>query len=176
MRNIPTLRIICIIFFSELILQITSLFFIMPFYKVNLIYKKNLIIYMIATVAFMIPLSIPWKNLYVYIPLVAIIITINKIIEFTSSCYLVYLIPPQWKFLHFKAGRIPTYIIAFARLGGCILCLTSFYITENKWNWNQIIITIIAGLMYGILGIFIYKSENFRVKALSRVLRKQVVE
>ena len=34
----------------------------------------------------------------------------------------------------------------------------------------------IAAIVYGIIGIVIYKSNNFRVKALARVLRKKAVE
>ena len=171
--NLTQLRFVCYYVSIELIFQLPSLLFIMPFYKVNLIYKKNLIIYMIASVIFMTSLSFVHQY-YVYVPVVTIIIAINKVIEVTSSCYLVYLIPPQWKFMHLKAGRLPLYLMLFAKLLGCILCLTSFH--PAGVTVNQYIINLIAVFAYGIIGAFIYKSKNFRVKALSRVLRKRIVE
>ena len=174
-QHLNSLRLICCYVSIEIIFQLFSLLFILPFYKVNLIYKKNLIVYMILSIIFMIPISIPSINkIYIFIPFATLIIAVNKIIEITSSCYLVYLIPPQWKFMHLKAGRLPLYLMIIAKSLGCILCLTFFH--PKGIYMNLYFIIAISLIAYGIIGMFIYKSENFRVKALSRVLRKRVIE
>ena len=75
--------------------------------KINLKFKKNLIIFMIISVILMIPLSftIFYEYIFLYVPLVSIDIFIHKIIEVISSCYLVYLIPPKWQYSHIRASH-----------------------------------------------------------------------
>ena len=176
---------ICLIISCELLLQILSIAFIMPFYKVNLIFKKNLIIFMIMSIVLMIPLSIPYLDkIYIYVPIVSLDIVIHKIIETRTCCYLVYLIPPQWKYAHIRASSLPIYFMTFAKLCACALCFLCFNgptdIDKNKlkeiFKLDQHILTTIAFLIYGIIGFVIYKSDNFRVKALARILRKRAME
>ena len=104
--NKKDIQLICLYITIELLLQIVSLFFIMPFYKVNLIFKKNLIIFIIASISFMIPLSIIDHPIGAYLPIAAIDIFIHKIIEIICCCYLIYLIPPQWKYAHIRASSL----------------------------------------------------------------------
>ena len=179
------IQIICLLVSSEMILQLLSIFFIMPFYKVNLIFKKNLIIFMFLSVLLMIPLSIPFLDyIWLYIPLVSFDIFFHKIIEIMLSCYLVYLIPPQWKYAHIRASSLPIYLMTFAKMSACALCFLCFQDPKNEKNnmikhafkYNQQALTLIATSVYGMFGVFIYKSNNFRVKALARVLRKRAME
>ena len=44
------------------------------------------------------------------------------------------------------------------------------------FNLNFILLTIIAFVVYGIIGLVILRSPNFRVKALARILRKRAAE
>ena len=179
------IQIICLLVSSEMILQLLSIFFIMPFYKVNLIFKKNLIIFMFLSVLLMIPLSIPFLDyIWLYIPLVSFDIFFHKIIEIMLSCYLVYLIPPQWKYAHIRASSLPIYLMTFAKMSACALCFLCFQDPKNEKNnmikhvfkYNQQALTLIATSVYGMFCVFIYKSNNFRVKALARVLRKRAME
>ena len=175
--NIGSIQIICLLISSELFLQLISIFFIMPFYKINLIFKKNLIIFMVASLALMIPLPILTTQAGAYIPIASIDIMIHKIIEFTCSCYLVYLIPPQWKYAHIRASSLPIYIMTIGKFSSCFLCFLCFKIEDDIiQRFNIIILIAICFLAYGIIGLIIYKSTNFRVKALARVLRKKATE
>ena len=171
------LQIICLLVSSELILQLLSIFFIMPFYKVNVIFKKNLIIFMIASIVCMVPLSFLEKIKEGYIPVVAIDIFLHKIIEVICSCYLVYLIPPQWKYAHMRASSLPIYLMTIGKIFACVVCFIS-YDDQNKniLKWNHHLLIAIALIIYGIVGLIVLKSPNFRVKALARLLRKRAVE
>ena len=161
---------------ASLFLQYLSLFFIMPFYKVNVIFKKNLIIFMVASIACMIPL-IFLKTYKAYIPIVSVDILLHKIIEVMCSCYLVYLMPPQWKYAHIRASSLPIYLMTIGKFIACIVCFICY--NNNKdiiFNLNFILLTIIAFVAYGIIGLVVLRSPNFRVKALARILRKRAVE
>ena len=176
-NNIGSIQIICLFISTEIFLQLISIFFIMPFYKINLIFKKNLIIFMVASLALMIPLPILTTQAGAYIPIASIDIMIHKIIEFTCSCYLVYLIPPQWKYAHIRASSLPIYIMTIGKFSSCFLCFLCFKIEDDIiQRFNIIILIAICFLAYGIIGLIIYKSTNFRVKALARVLRKKATE
>lgn len=178
------IQIICLLISSEMILQLLSTLFIMPFYKVNLIFKKNLIIFMFSSILLMIPLSISSLDyIWLYVPLVSFDIFFHKVIEIMLSCYLVYLIPPQWKYAHIRASSLPIYLMTFAKMSACLLCFFCFENPSEKgsdirnvFKYNQHALTLIATFVYGMFGIFIYKSRNFRVKALARVLRKRAME
>jgi len=179
------IQIICLLVSIEMILQLLSTFFIMPFYKVNLIFKKNLIIFMFSSILLMIPLSLPFLDyIWLYVPLVSFDIFFHKVIEIMLSCYLVYLIPPQWKYAHIRASSLPIYLMTFAKMSACALCFLCFQNPNNEENsnikhvfkYNQQALTLITILVYGMFGVFIYKSHNFRVKALARVLRKRAME
>ena len=179
------IQIICLLVSSEMILQILSTFFIMPFYKVNLIFKKNLIIFMFSSILLMIPLSLPFLDfIWLYVPLVSFDVFFHKVIEIMLSCYLVYLIPPQWKYAHIRASSLPIYLMTFAKMSSCALCFLCFQNPKNEndsrikhvFKYNQQALTLITISVYGMFGVFIYKSNNFRVKALARVLRKRAME
>ena len=165
-------EIICLIISVELLLQLSSLLFIIPFYKVNIIFKKNLILFMIGSIVFMIPLLIlpllenPYP--YVYIPIASIDILIHKIIEVICSSFLVYLIPPQWKYAHIKACSLPIYLMTLGKIIACIFCFLS--------RFNNILLNAFCICVYLIFGIIIYKSTNFRVKALTRILRRKAIQ
>ena len=167
-----SIQLICLFISAELLLQIFSLLFIMPFYRINIIFKKHLTISMIASIIFMIPLSFH-LNIYAYIPVVSIDLLFHKIIEVLCSCYLVYLIPPKWKYTHVRASSLVVHLMTFAKIFACLLCFTCFSEqTKTKIKTNMYILTGIAFGIYGLILIIIYKSKNFRVKALIRILKK----
>ena len=170
------MQIICLLISAELILQIISIFFIMPFFKVNIIFKKNLLISTILSIALMVPLSfhIP---LWAYIPIVSIDICLHKIIEVLCSCYLIYLIPPKWKFAHIRASSLVVHFMTFGKIFSCLLCFTCYDGSDEKrFKINMYILTIIAFCVYLSIIFIIFKSKNFRVKALIRILVKNLEE
>ena len=171
--NMVDLQIICFLTSAEFVFQLVSIFFIMPFYKINIFFKKNLIIFMIASVVLMVPLSFGFinKNIYLYVPFITIEIFMHKVIEIICSCYLVYLIPPKWRYSHIRASSLPIYLMTLSKIIACLICLASF--NRDKIAFNQHLLTTIAGVFYGLIGLFIYKSRNFRVNSLPRILRQR---
>ena len=156
------------------LLEIFSMPFILPLYKLNKLIKKFLIALMFLSLLLMIPTTISkFLNIYIYFIINSLILLISSIIEVLSSCYLAYLTPPEWKFSHFNAGMLPLIIMTFGKLSGCLICLSAF--TENL-NWNHYIIIGLSFIGYGISSIFILKSKNFRIKAISRIMRKTELE
>ena len=171
--NKSTIQIICLLISGELILQIISILFIIPFFRINLVFKKYLLIAMIASIIFMIPLlfSLP---LGIYVPIVSIDLCLQKIIEVLCSCFLVYLIPPKWKYAHVRASSLVVHVMTFAKIFSCLLCFSCF--DEDKKEQiktNIYILASIAFVAYGVLFVFIYKANNLRVKALIRIMKKR---
>ena len=171
-----SIQIICLYVSIELLLQIVSMLFIMPFFRINLIFQKHLMISMIASIIFMIPLLFHLP-LGAYVPIVSIDICLHKIIEVLCCCYLVYLIPPKWKYAHLRASSLVVHVMTLSKIFSCLLCFTCFNEEETeKIKTNMYILTAIASCVYGVIFVIIYKSKNFRVKALIRVLKKKVDE
>ena len=171
-----SVQIICFLISAELILQIVSILFIMPFFKINIIFKKHLMISMIASVVFMVPLAFHLP-LEVYVPITSIDICLHKIIEVLCSCYLAYLIPPKWKYAHLRASSLVIHVMTFAKIFSCLLCFSCFSEqAKEKIKTNMYILTSITIFIYGSIFIIIHKSKNFRVKALIRILGKRIDE
>ncbi len=165
----------CLISLSYL-LEIFSLPFILPFYKINNLIKKCLITLMILTILLMIPLSINSfveNHIFIYFIIISLVYLLSSVIEVLSSCYLAYLTPPEWKFSQINAGALPLYVMTFGKLCGCLICLTAF---SGNYLLNHHIIIALTLLGYGISGIFILKSKNFRIKAIARIMRKSELE
>ena len=153
-------------------LQLLSIFFISPFYRLNKKIKTSLISLMIVTIGLMIPISIEYISynyIVLYISLISIILLINSIIETISSCYLAYLIPPVWKYSNINGATIPPVVIILGKICGCLICLSAFSSIKLLNHHIMLGITLIG---YSITGNYIVKSKNFRIKAIARIMRK----
>ena len=175
-NNRQSIQLICLLTSVELILQLASFYFIIPFYKINLFFKKNLIIFMVASIIFMIPLSFEFffGRIYLYVPFVTIVIFMHKIIEIICSSYLVHLIPPKWQYSHIRASSLPIYLMILGKMIGCFICCLSY--EKESIEYNQHVITGIAITIYGLMGLFIYKSRDIRINTLPRILRERTLE
>ena len=165
-------KYLCCLISCSYLLEIFSMFFILPFYKINTLIKKLLVILMASSIILMIPLSFQ-INLLAYFIIISFVILLSSIIEVLSSCYLAYLTPPKWKFSHMNAGSLPLYIMTFGKLIGCIICLLAF--TEDALLNNRVIL-VITFISYGICVYNILKSQNFRIKAIARIMRRSELE
>ena len=155
------------------LLEIFSIPFILPLYRLNKKIKKFLISLMISSLILMIPISLYFLNIYIYFVIISLIFLISSIIEVLSSCYLAYLTPPEWKFCNFNAGMLPLMVMTFGKLSGCLICLSAF---SGNLMLNHYIIIGLTFIGYGISGIFILKSKNFRIKAIARIMRQSELE
>ena len=170
------IQTICILTSCIFSLQLLSLFFIMPFYKINIFFKKYLIICITASVLLMVVLSFDffYSKIYLYVPIVSIDILLHKIIETICSCYLVYLVPPKWRYAHIRASSLPIYLMTLGKIGGCIFCWASYNIEQIAFN--QYVLTALTIIIYGFIALFFIRSKNFRVSALARILRNKSLE
>ena len=162
---------LCLFISISYSLEMLSMFFILPLYKINTRLKKILVILISLSIVLMIPLCFELK-LYVYFIIVSITMLMSSIIEVLSSAYLAYLTPPDWKISHINAGSLPFYIMNIGKLLGCLICFTSFAEKRFVHNLNNFVVIIITIIGYGISGIFIFRSDNFRIKAICRIMRK----
>ena len=152
--------------------ELLSLFFIFPFHRINVVFKKYLIVLMTITNVLMISLSILIKkdiDKEPYYPIISLLILINMIIEVISSSYLSYLLPPGWKFSNIRAGALTVYIMTLGKITGCLFCFVSF---KNS-DWNYFGITIVVFLAYTIISIYLYKSSNLRIKPICRIMQQK---
>ena len=162
-------------------LEIFSMLFILPLYRLNKLIKKLFIVLMCLSLLLMIPISMLkltniYSNIYyiyAYFAIISLIFLISSIIEVLSSCYLAYLTPPEWKFAHLNAGMLPLIIMTFGKLSGCLICLVAFF---EYLLLNYHIILGLTFVGYGISSIFILKSKIFRIKAIARIMRKAELE
>ena len=170
-------KYLCLLISGSYFVEIFSMFFILPFYKINTKFKKLIVILMCSTIIFLLLIVLFFfKKIYLqyYFIIISFIILFTSIIEVLSSCYLAYLTPPEWKFSNFNAGALPLYISTFGKLSGCLICLISSI--ENYWYLNYIIVIILTFIGYGISGFYILKSKNFRIKSIARIIRKSELE
>ena len=162
---------LCLFISISYFLEMFSMFFILPLYKINTKLKKFLVILMLLSIILMIPICFEIK-LYYYFIIISIVILISAIIEVLSSAYLAYLTPPDWQIFHINAGSLPFYIMNFGKLFGCLICFTSLAEKNFVHHLNNFVILIITIIGYGISGFYIFKSKNFRIKAICRIMRK----
>ena len=113
-------KIICLFLCIIYSIQIISLFFVLPLKKVNILMKKYLIIFMIATIIFISPLlySPILGRAFLILLISSAIILLCTIITILTSCYLSYLLPPGWTMFFVRVGRMPLSVIIFGKFRG----------------------------------------------------------
>ena len=168
-QDLISLKYLSLFISVSYFLEVFSMPFILPLYRLNKLIKKFLITLMCISLLLMIPIAIEIINIYIYFGIISLIFLISSIIEVLSSCYLAYLTPPEWQLSHFNAGMLPLIIMTFGKLCGCLICLSAF---TGNLMLNHYIIIGLTFIGYGITGIFILKSKNFRIKAIARIMRK----
>ena len=168
-------KYLCLSISISYFLEIFSMFFILPLYKINTKLRLMLVILMIITIALMIPVCFE-LYLYIYFILISLIILISAVIEVLSSAYLAYLTPPDWKMCHINAGTLPFYIMNFGKLLGCLIGCTSLIEKHFIHHLNNFVVLIITSVGYIISCVYILKSKNFRIKAICRIMRKEEMD
>ena len=168
-------KFLCLSISVSYFLEIFSMFFILPLYKINTKLRLMLVILMAITIVLMIPVCFE-IYLHVYFALITLIILISAVIEVLSSAYLAYLTPPDWKISHINAGTLPFYIMNFGKLLGCIIGCTSLIEKHFIYHLNNFVVLIITSVGYIISCVYILKSKNFRIKAICRLMRKSELD
>ena len=168
-------KFLCLSISISYIIEMFSMFFIQPLYRINNKLKKILVILMIISISLMIPICFE-INLLIYFIIITVVILLSSIIEVVSSSYLAYLTPPEWKMFHINAGSLPFYIMNFGKLLGCLICCVSLAEKHFIPHLNNFIVMIITFIGYAISCYYILRSDNFRVKAICRLMRKKELD
>ena len=168
------MKLTCLLTGAAYISELISVFFILPFHKINLKFKKYSIILMTLSIILMLTLSV-FINREInspYFIIISFLIFITMSLEVISSSYLTYLLPSQWKFKHIRAGALTVYIMTFGKIIGILFCLISF----RDSSWNYFGITVIVSIFYTSMIIYLCKSTNLRIKAICRIIQMRKLE
>ena len=166
-------EIICTILIGIYLLQTLSLVFVLPLKKINVLMKKYLIIFMFATILFIAPLLYePILESGILVLIISSGLTLlSTIISILSCCYLSYLLPPGWKIYHIHAGKLPSCLIVLGKLLGILFNLLKYFEYYDLYTiFGLIFICYISIIIY------LFKTNNFRIKVISRIMRKKVFE
>ena len=165
---------ICFYLFIIYILQLISLFFVLPLKKINILMKKYLIIFMIASIIFISPLlySPISESKILYLFIASGLSLLSSILTILCSSYLSYLLPPGLTILlSIHAAKLPLFLIAFGKFVGIIIGLFN-----NTNNYNNIFIFSILAIYYASMIAYLIFTNNFRIKVIARIMRKRVFE
>ena len=164
----------CLLIILLGILQILTIFFIFPFYQVNYKFKIFMVFTISGLVLFNLPLVIKslYDSKYIFIIMNILLVLGCNIIDICSSCYLSFILSPEWKIFSRSVGHWTNYIIIIGKICGGILCMlfnSKDYI--NMWILTGITFAFFICVMY-----FIFFTRILKIKGISRVIRKSVLE
>ena len=165
---------ICLYLIIIYLLQLISLFFVLPLKKINILMKKYLVIFMIASIIFISPLlySPISESKALYFMISTGLSLLCSIITILCSSYLSYLLPPRLILLStIKAAKLPLFLIEFGKFVGIIIGNLN-----NTKNYNIIFIFIILVISYVSMIVYFMITNNFRIKVIARIMRKRVFE
>ena len=164
----------CVCMFCLGVSHILIIFFIFPFYQVNYKYKIFMMFSLIGLVLFNLPLIINslYDNRYIFFIMNISLVFGCNIIEICCSCYMSFILSPEWKILGRNVGHWTNYIILFGKICGGLLCM--LLNTKDYLNhWALVGITLVF-FLFGIILIFF--TRILKIKGITRVIRKSVLE
>ena len=153
------------------LLQLMSLFFVLPLKKINILMKKYLII---TTIIFISPLlySPISESKLLYLFIASGLSCLSSIITILCSSYLSYLLPPGLTILsNIHVGKLPLFLIVFGKFVGILISMFN-----HVKNYNIYIIFILIIITYISIMIYLMVTNNFRIKVIARIMRKRVFE
>jgi hypothetical protein len=170
----PNMNMFCVLIFLLFLPQISKLFFIFKFYQVNYKFK----IFIFGSVLLLLIVNVPlmfqliYETYYAFIILNILLVLGCNIINLCCSCYLSFIMLPDWKFLCLGVGPSINYAIIIGKIiGGIISLIFSDNNELNHWIWMG----ITAGFFIYIV-ILIFFTRIIRVKGITRIIRKMACE
>ena len=170
----PNMNMFCLLIFLLFLPQISKLFFIFKFYQVNYKFK----IFIFGSVLLLLIVNVPlmfqliYETYYAFIILNILLVLGCNIINLCCSCYLSFIMLPDWKFLCLGVGPSINYAIIIGKIIGGII---SFIFSENNevnhWIWMGITTAFFIYIL-----ILIFFTRIIRVKGITRIIRKMACE
>ena len=168
------LNMFCVLIFLLLLPRILKIIFIFPFYKVNYRFKVFLFGSVVNLLLVNIPLmfELVYNTDYAFIILNILLVFGCDIINISCSCYLSFIMQPDWNFLCLGVGHWINYSIIIGKiLGGIISFIFSVDNHINHWIWMGI---TIAFFIY--IFVLIFFTRIIRIKGIVRIIRKNAIE
>ena len=165
---------LCMMIFLILFFKIFSILFIFPFYQVNYSFRIFMIISVTSLVLLNLPLIIDYiyDNEYIFIIMNILMVLACDIIHVCCSCYLSFLLSPEWKIFGKNVGHWTNYIIISGEIFGGIICL--FLCSEEYVN-HWVLVGISFSLFICVL-FLIFFTRILKIRGLMRVIRKTALE
>ena len=159
-------------------LQILKLFFIFPFYQVNTKYKIFTFLSLLGIIVFII-LSLIIKIIDHYnfllnfasVTVYILTVLACNVIDISCSCYLSFLLSPEWKLFGKNTAYFTNYMITGGKIIGGIICI----LLCDKYT-NYLIILVICLAIFAFYLYLSYFTRNIKIKGITRVIRKNALE
>jgi hypothetical protein len=159
--------------------QLIKIFFIYPFYKVNYKFRFFMLMSLSGLTlcsALLLVLELLYENdfkcncIYVIIN-ISIVLGCN-IIDISCSCYLSFILAPEWKIFGKNVGYWSNYMIKVGKIVGGIICM---FLCDKDYvnNWVLFGVSTTFFIFFLILILF---TRIIRIKGITRVLRKTACE
>ena len=169
----------CLFIFLLVVFKVLTIFFIFPFYQVNYKYK----LFMLISVASLLlcNLLLIVNSIYddnntmfiIFFIILNILVVFGcNIIDICCSCYLSFILSPEWKIIGRNLGHWYYYIIILGKIVGGII---SFFLSGKGKvnNWVLVGITCTFFISFLILTFF---TRILQIKGIARVIRKTALE
>ena len=173
-ENNPEMYMFCLLIFLLFLPQVAKLLFIFKFYQVN--YKFRIFIF--GSVLILLILNVPlmfsevYGCKYAFIPLNILLVLGCNIINLCCSCYLSFIMSPEWRFLCIGVGPAINYVIIIGKIiGGIFSLLWSTDNEVNHWIWMAITASFFIYII-----ILIFFTRIIRMKGITRIIRKKACE
>mgnify|MGYP002624499578 CR=1 FL=1 len=172
--SVDDIGILCLLIILPFCIKIFSIFFIFPFYQVNYKFKKFIVVTSTLLVLLNLPLIIKdaYDNEYAFITLNTLMVLACNITDISCSCYLSFLLSPDWKFLGKSVGYMTNYIILSGKIIGGIICL---FLCSEEYTNHWVLVGITFSFFIFIL-ILCFFTRILRIRGITRVIRKNALE
>ena len=172
--SLDDIDIICLLIFLLFFFKIFSIFFIFPFYQVNYKFKKFIVVTSTLLVLLNLPLIIEdvYDNKYAFIILNILMVLACNITDISCSCYLSFLLSPDWKFLGKSVGYLTNYVILCGKIIGGIICL---FLCNKEYTNHWVLVGITFAFFIFILTLSFF-TRILRIRGITRVIRKNALE
>ena len=161
------------------IFQLSKILFIYPFYQVNYKYRFFMLISLTGLAlisALLLVFELIYENefifdfIYVFI-YISIVLGCN-IIDISCSCYLSFILTPEWKIFGKNVGYWSNYMITEGKIVGGIFCI---FLCDKDYVNNWILFGVSTTFFISFL-ILILFTRTIKIKGITRVLRKTACE
>ena len=128
----------------------------------------------IGLVLFNLPLIIEsvYEKKYIFIFMNIVLLLACSIIYISCSCYLSFILSPEWKIFGKNVGQWPYYLILCGKICGGIICIFQ----APKGYINHWVLLGISFTFFIYVLILRFFTRILRITAITRVIRKRVFE